>query len=158
MKNFIRNNLVWIKKYFYSNKWIFEMLVFFFALQTFLYSIDQRDYEGIGQKEISALKIIFWILIFLIIFLLYVETDKEYTPKEDDIRTSIFEGSVLSKYFIRLLIYILFTIIAVIFYRQIKISFNNSYFIYFWIGLVSSVVLEILRIIVDFLKKIRKKK
>jgi len=157
MRNFLWDNLVWLKKYFYEAKWMFEILALFFILQAFLYSIDPKLYIDITEKEISALKIIFWVLIFLISFVLYIKTDIEYTPKDDDITTSALTGAVLSKYIMRLLIYTLFVITAVLFWRQIKISFSNSYFIHFWIGLGVLVIFEIFRIAVITSRKVLRK-
>jgi len=157
MKKFLGNNLLWLKKYFYKTKRVFEILALFFVLQAFLYSIDLKLYSDITEKEISALKIIFWVLIFLITLLLYIETEIEYTTEDDNIMTSIFTGAVLSKYVMRLLIYTLFIITAVLFWRQIIISFSNSYFVYFWFGLGSLVIFEIFRIAVNKLRKVLKK-
>lgn len=154
---FFKNNTIWLNDYLEKNKWMFEIITFFFALQTFLYSTNLQLQTDITIEQISALKIIFWILIFIIIFLLYVKTETDYKVKEDQYMASIFSGAILSKYFMRSIILILFSISFVIFGRQLEISFRNSYFQIFWLGLLVMIIFEIARFLKQKLSKSNKK-
>jgi len=157
MRNFLINNVKWLLKYFKNYKWLFEILALFFILETFLYSIDLTNISDITNREVSALKIIFWILIFLISLLLYIKTDIEYTEKDDNITTSFFTGAVFSKYLIRLIIFILLSVNTHLLFRQLKISFNNRYFQFFWIGIGVLLFFEIVRVFIFLLQKYFKK-
>ncbi len=126
---------------------MFEILSLFFVLETFLYQFDFVESE-LKITELQALKIVFWILIFIITLLLYVRTDIEYTPQDDDIKISPFSGAIFSKYIIRLLIFTLFTVCGTVFLRQIKISFSNPEFIYFWYMVGALIILEVGRLVV----------
>jgi hypothetical protein len=157
MRKFFIENVTWLRTYFEKTKWMFEIIVFFFALQTFLYSINPQSVGDITPEEIGALKIVFWILIFIITLLLYIQTDSEYKPEEDKFDASLFTGAIFSKYFVRLLIYTLLLISASIFGKQLTLSFHNRDFEFFWIAAGMGIFFEIIRFFNFLFRKIQRR-
>jgi hypothetical protein len=154
MRNFFRENIRWVEQYFQKVKYLFDLLAIFFVFETFLYSVNFSLIKDFTDKEASALKIVFWFLIFIISLLLYVKTDLEYSQADDEIWTSIFEGAVLSKFLVRLIIFVMFSIVSTLFWRQLEISVHNIYFGYFWVGLICLLFLEAVRIIRILCRKV----
>lgn len=144
MWDFFANNIAWLFRYFEKSKHLLEILSLFFVLQTFLYQPSLSN-SGLLEIEIKALKLVFWIFILISSFLLYVQSELNYSKEEDDNKTSVFYGSVLGKYTIRLLIYIIFSTVAVITVREITMSFSNHYFVIFWTGLLALIIIETIR-------------
>ncbi len=158
MVNFIHKNIKWLLSYFEKVKWLFDMLALFFVFETFIYSVDLKNSVEFGSLEVSALKVVFWILIFIINLLLYIKTDMEYTQEDDYIGNSIFRGAALSKFILRIIIFILLSVNTVLLFREMKIAIHNSYFSILWIGLGMIVFFEITRTLFNYYKPIRKNK
>ncbi len=150
MRKFISENIKWLNKYFQDNKCLFEILALFFVAETFFYSTVQFDFD---TTMLSALKVIFWILLFLVTFLLYIKTEMEYSQKDDSIMTSLFQGAILSKYLIRVILLTFFFIIIKLLYYQIKLNWDNPHLFILWFSMILLIFFEFERILILKIKK-----
>ncbi len=136
------------------------MLALFFIFQTFLYS---SNFNGAGEfqlPEVKALKAVFWILIFLVTVILYMETDSRFMEGEGfrAMTRPIFHKARFAKVVVRLLIYILVTIDAVLLFRELRLVLWNIYFSYLWVGIGVMILLELIRFTGASFKALRKAK
>lgn len=145
MRNFLNANISWLYKYFDQNKSLLEIFSLFIIAQTFMYDIKP---EEISANTLSAFKIIFWVFIFLVLFLLAIKTAFDVEEQDSGKLTwSLFRGAAFAKNVMRLLTFTLFLAAIPILTNQLRLSIHNRLFYYFWFSLILLAVSEVIAFI-----------
>lgn len=141
MRQFLAANISWLYRYFDRNKGLLEIFSFLMVAQSFIYSANPQD---LGLQSISALKIVLWVLIFLVILLLQLSTAVELKREGEHIFGPVFKEANFMKIIMRFLTLVLLLALVPIFVKQIETSFHNGLFTVFYGSLAFVIVLEAL--------------
>ena len=141
IKQFLASNISWLYRYFDKNKSLFEIFSFLMVAQSFIYG---ANLEELGKQSVAAFKIVLWIMIFLVIFLLQVSTAVELSKDGEKVTGTIFKGANFMKVVMRLLTLVLLIAAVPIFLKQLQISLHNGIFSVFYVSLIFILALEAL--------------
>lgn len=123
-------------------------------MQTFFYSADIENFDN---NILSALKIIFWIIILLISFLLYIKSEISISRKEDSFKTPLLRGPIFVKYVLRGIFFIIFYTTLKLVWAQLKINYNNHFLVFLWVTPGFLLIIEFVKYIIRVIKKYIKK-
>lgn len=147
MKHFLLSNVTWLYRYFDKNKSLFEIFSFLMVAQTFMYS---SELKGISEQSISAFRIVLWLMIFLIIVLLQINTSIELKKDGEKLFGPMLKGANFMKTLMRLTTLVLLLATVPIFTRQVEDSLHNSLFSVFYGSFAMIALLEIIAFLAAF--------
>ena len=141
MKHFLLSNATWLYRYFDKNKSLFAIFSFLMVAQTFMYS---SELKGISEQSVSAFRIVLWLMIFLIIVLLQINTSIELKKDGEKLFGPMLKGANFMKTVMRLTTLVLLLATVPIFTKQVQDSLHNSLFSVFYGSFAVILALEVL--------------
>ena len=109
--------------------------------QTFMYS---SELKGISEQSVSAFRIVLWLMIFLIIVLLQINTSIELKKDGEKLFGPMLKGANFMKNVMRLTTLVLLLATVPIFTKQVQDSLHNSLFSVFYGSFAVILALEVL--------------
>ncbi len=109
--------------------------------QTFMYS---SELKGISEQSVSAFRIVLWLMIFLIIVLLQINTSIELKKDGEKLFGPMLKGANFMKTVMRLTTLVLLLATVPIFTKQVQDSLHNSLFSVFYGSFAVILALEVL--------------